>query len=195
MEVTYVVYISLMLVFLIGIFMSSLWYRKIRSPFREIASDLGLDYKKGAPLSSIPVEVTGSYRGRSLILYVVVRRSRHYAETSTNIEISHSGNLKEDVYIFRKGSEWFVKTNYTSGIPEFDRKFRVKGDEAIVKNILDFFIIQKILDLKKIDFIKIEPLGNIILKRWASIVDKEYLTKGTALVVDLAERVERISKR
>lgn len=192
MEVTYVVYIILTLVFLIGIFVSSLWYRKIRSSFREIASDLGLDYKKGSPFSSTPVEITGSYRGHSLNIYVEVHGSRFGAQTSTNIEISHSGNLKEEVYIFRRGSEWFVKTKYTSGIPEFDRKFRVKGNEAIAGNILDFSIIQKILDLKKIDFIKVKPI-DITLKRWSSFVDKEYLRKGIDIVVDLADRVERIS--
>ncbi|MBU2565299.1 MAG: hypothetical protein KJ655_03485 [Candidatus Thermoplasmatota archaeon] len=214
MEATHVwiiLTIVLTLIFIIGFFAISFWYKRVRRPFRETASELSLEYKKGSPSSLMPAKVTGTYRGHSLNIYVESRTSGHpypssMAETSVSIEVTHSGIIRKDMYIFRKGfkitlplsydsdvdSTWFVKTKYISGIPEFDRRFRVKGDKDIMGNILDLSIIQKILDIKKIDFIKIKS-RKIILKRWGSFVDKEYLIKGIDIAVDLAEKVERIS--
>lgn len=199
-------------------------YWKNINLFREIASELGLDYKEDAffGIMGYHIKLTGGYKGRNLNVFTHAHKFSY-----TRIEVSHSGNFKEIVDIFPKDSQWFVKTKYRSGIPEFDRKFGVKEkyrakfgvykkNEVIVENILDHSIIQKILHLKKFDFVSIMPRSvtlrrrgvlmqkqrkgislslGAILKIYGLLVDKEYIIKEINVLVDLAERVEKISQQ
>ena len=195
-DVVHIVYIFLILIPIIVFFGALLWYRRVRRPFREIASELSLEYKKGFCLSFTPVSVFGRYRKHYLQFYVgsttgVFGRTGG-AGTATNVKTNHSGNINDPIYLFSKGSEWFVKTKYRSGVPEFDNKFRIKGDEYVIEKIFELSLIEKILDLEKIDFIKITP-KKISLTRWCTLVNKDYLIKAIDIVMNLAENVERLS--
>ncbi len=197
-DVVHVVYIILILIPIIVFFGALLWYRRVRRPFREIASELGLEYKKGFCLSFTPVSAFGRYRKHDLQFYVgsttgVFGRTSG-GGTATNVKTNHSGNINDPIYLFSKGSEWFVKTKYRSGVPEFDNKFRIKGDEDAIGKIFDLSLIEKILDLEKIDFIKITQ-KEISLTRWCTLVNKDYLIKAIDIVMNLAENVERLPSK
>ncbi|MBU4189491.1 MAG: hypothetical protein KJ886_00640 [Candidatus Thermoplasmatota archaeon] len=197
-DMVHVVYIISIGIPIIIFLVTLLCYRRARRPFKEIASELGLEYKKGFFLSSTPIRVSGRYRKHNLQVYVgdtVGAFGRASGGgTATNVKTNHFGNINNTICLFSKGSEWFVKTKYRSGVPEFDKKFRVNGDETVIGDILNFLLIEKILVLKKVDFIKVTP-KEISLARWSTLVNKDYLIKAIDIVMNLAENVERLSSK
>lgn len=197
---------SIVIIFLFVLFVIVLFKviskRSFENAFKSFAAETGCSYEKGGCFRS--PRVSGTFRNRKIVVDVYTEYHQHHdhdghghtsSTTYTRLQVSHAGGISSEINIYPEtffsliGKKLGMQDIQT-GNQEFDKVFIVKGnDESTVRKLLDLDIQQKLLNLK----MPVEVLSNVIyMKRVGRIKDKNLLMNMLNLMVDLAERAEKV---